>query len=66
MTQLIDGRYEVIKPLSSGGFGITHLAKDLRRPGQPRCVVKQLRPQRKFSAAVWQVPAACLTKKLKF
>jgi len=55
MTQLIDGRYEVIKPLSSGGFGITHLAKDLRRPGQPRCVVKQLRPQRKFSADGWQV-----------
>jgi len=55
MTQIIDGRYEVIKPLSSGGFGITHLAKDLRRPGQPRCVVKQLRPQRKFSADGWQV-----------
>ncbi|MBD2424428.1 serine/threonine-protein kinase [Phormidium sp. FACHB-1136] len=55
MTQLIDGRYEVIKPLSSGGFGITYLAKDLRRPGQPRCVVKQLQPQRKFSADGWQV-----------
>lgn len=54
MTQLIDGRYEVIKPLSSGGFGITYLAKDLRRPGQPRCVVKQLRPQREFSADEWQ------------
>jgi len=54
MTQSIDGRYEVIKPLSSGGFGITYLAKDLRRPGQPRCVVKQLKPQREFSAETWQ------------
>jgi serine/threonine protein kinase len=54
MTQLIDGRYEVIKPLSAGGFGVTFLAKDLRRPGQPRCVVKQLRPQREFSADGWQ------------
>ena len=55
MTQLIDGRYEVIQSLSAGGFGITLLAKDLRRPGQPRCVVKQLRPQREFSADEWQV-----------
>ncbi|MEP0945447.1 serine/threonine-protein kinase [Leptolyngbya subtilissima DQ-A4] len=31
------------------------MAKDLRRPGQPRCVVKQLRPRRKFSAETWQV-----------
>jgi serine/threonine-protein kinase len=54
MTQLIDGRYEVIKPLSAGGFGVTFLAKDLRRPGQPCCVVKQLRPQREFSADGWQ------------
>ncbi len=55
MTQLIDGRYEVIQSLSAGGFGITFLAKDLRRPGQPRCVVKQLRPQRDFDANTWQV-----------
>jgi hypothetical protein len=26
MTQPIDGRYEVIRPLSFGGFGITYLA----------------------------------------
>lgn len=54
MTQLIDGRYEVIQSLSEGGFGITFLAKDLRRPGQPRCVVKQLKPQREFSADGWK------------
>ena len=55
MTQLIDGRYKVVQSLSEGGFGITFLAKDLRRPGQPRCVVKQLRPQREFSTDEWQV-----------
>ncbi len=54
MGQLIDGRYEVIQSLSEGGFGITFLAEDLRRPGQPRCVVKQLKPQREFSAETWQ------------
>lgn len=52
---ILDGRYEVFKQLSSGGFGITYLAKDLRRPGQPQCVVKQLRPQREFSPDEWQV-----------
>ncbi len=55
MSQIIDGRYEVIQALSEGGFGITFLAKDLRRPGQPRCVVKQLKPERKFSAETWKV-----------
>ena len=52
---VLDGRYEVFKELSAGGFGITYLAKDLRRPGQPQCVVKQLRPQRDFSSDQWQV-----------
>jgi serine/threonine-protein kinase len=52
---VLDGRYEVFKQLSAGGFGITYLAKDLRRPGQPQCVVKQLRPQREFSSNEWQV-----------
>lgn len=52
---ILDGRYEVFKQLSAGGFGITYLAKDLRRPGQPQCVVKRLRPQRDFSPEEWQV-----------
>lgn len=52
---VLDGRYEVFKQLSAGGFGITYLARDLRRPGQPQCVVKQLRPQREFSPDEWHV-----------
>ena len=42
MQQRLDGRYEILKPLSSGGFGKTYLARDLRIPGTPYCVVKQL------------------------
>lgn len=52
---VLDGRYEILKQLSAGGFGITYLAKDLRCHGQPQCVVKQLRPQREFSPNEWQV-----------
>jgi serine/threonine protein kinase len=39
------GRYHILKPLGSGGFGNTFLAEDLFLPGHPRCVVKQLQPQ---------------------
>ena len=42
--QLLDGRYRVIQDLSLGGFGLTYLAEDTKRPGHPQCVVKQLRP----------------------
>jgi len=40
---LLRGRYKIIKPLAKGGFGQTFLAADLDLPGNPHCVVKQLK-----------------------
>lgn len=45
--QLFRARYEVLRMIGRGGFGVTFLAKDTSLPGQPFCVIKQLRP--KFS-----------------
>lgn len=42
--RLLDQRYKVVEMLGQGGFGHTYLAKDTRRPGNPNCVVKQLKP----------------------
>jgi serine/threonine protein kinase len=42
--KLLDGRYQVLQVLSAGGFGETYIAEDTRRPGNPRCVVKHLKP----------------------
>ena len=42
---ILAGRYQIIKPLGGGGFGQTFLARDLQLPNQPKCVVKQLKPQ---------------------
>lgn len=41
--QLLDNRYRILQVLGGGAFGKTYLAADLRRPGYPHCVVKQLR-----------------------
>lgn len=41
---LLRSRYQVMQPLGQGGFGATFIAKDISLPGQPTCVVKQLRP----------------------
>ncbi|NEO98107.1 MAG: tetratricopeptide repeat protein [Symploca sp. SIO2E9] len=43
--QPLGGRYKVLSQLAAGGFGQTYLAQDLHLPGQPQCVVKQLKPQ---------------------
>lgn len=43
---LLNNRYRVTKPLSSGGFSHTYLAQDTQRPSNPVCVVKHLQPAR--------------------
>lgn len=43
-TLLLKGRYRVTKSLGQGGFGATFLANDESLPGEPSCVIKQLRP----------------------
>jgi eukaryotic-like serine/threonine-protein kinase len=45
MNIIVDGRYQIIKRLGKGGFAHTYLAKNLAVPGEPKCVVKQLRPK---------------------
>ncbi|MEH2231364.1 MAG: serine/threonine protein kinase [Nostoc sp.] len=42
--KLLDHRYKVIRVLAMGGFGQTYIAQDTRRPGNPICVVKHLKP----------------------
>ncbi|MBW4574596.1 MAG: FHA domain-containing protein [Aphanothece sp. CMT-3BRIN-NPC111] len=42
--QLLDRRYRVLESLAAGGFGQTYIAEDTRIPGNPKCVVKQLKP----------------------
>ncbi|AFY35575.1 serine/threonine protein kinase [Calothrix sp. PCC 7507] len=42
--KLLDHRYQIIRVLATGGFGQTYIAEDTRRPGNPTCVVKHLKP----------------------
>ncbi len=42
--RLLDQRYQVVELLGKGGFGHTYIALDTRRPGNPACVVKHLKP----------------------
>ena len=42
--KILDGRYRIVKVLGAGGFSETYIAEDCKRPGNPLCVVKQLKP----------------------
>lgn len=39
---LLQGRYQIIQALSTGGFCQTYIAQDVYRPNNPTCVVKYL------------------------
>jgi CHASE2 domain-containing sensor protein/predicted Ser/Thr protein kinase len=49
---LLDGRYQAEHTLGAGGFGVTYLARDIKRPGKPQCVIKQLVPARRDASFV--------------
>jgi CHASE2 domain-containing sensor protein/predicted Ser/Thr protein kinase len=49
---LLDGRYQAEHTLGAGGFGVTYLARDTKRPGKPQCVIKQLVPARRDASFV--------------
>ncbi|MDJ0775233.1 MAG: serine/threonine-protein kinase [Mastigocoleus sp. MO_167.B18] len=42
--KILDARYRIVKVLGAGGFSETYIAEDCKRPGNPLCVVKQLKP----------------------
>lgn len=50
--ELLRDRYEVCKLLGRGGFGVTFLARNVRLPASPVCVIKQLCPNAHDPAAL--------------
>ncbi len=42
--QLLAGHYRILEVLGAGGFGQTYITEDLHLPGNPKCVLKHLKP----------------------
>ena len=41
---LLNGRFQIIQVLGSGGFGQTYIAEDVSQRDRPQCVIKQFKP----------------------
>ncbi|MEM9089959.1 MAG: serine/threonine-protein kinase [Cyanobacteria bacterium P01_F01_bin.53] len=52
MSKIVGGHYQLERRLAAGGFGQTFVARDIHLPGQPLCVIKQLKPQFSDPAAL--------------
>lgn len=52
--KILGGRYQIIRHLGGGGFGTTFIAVDKHLPGNPQCVVKQLKPKTGEDPVVWK------------
>lgn len=62
--QLFRDRYEILRILGRGGFGITFIAQDAVLPGNPLCVIKQLCPK-VSSTKGWQNACKRFAKEAK-
>lgn len=66
--KILGGRYKIVKVLGNGGFSETYVAEDNQRPGNPLCVVKQLKPannhpkQLQIARRLFQLEAETLEK----
>ncbi|WP_017711898.1 serine/threonine-protein kinase [Prochlorothrix hollandica] len=66
--RILGDRYRVVRVLGMGGFSETYTAQDLHRPGQPICVIKQLKTHRQDPQVVhlvrrsFQIEATMLEK----
>ncbi|MEG4799036.1 bifunctional serine/threonine-protein kinase/ABC transporter substrate-binding protein [Microcoleus sp. ARI1-B5] len=51
---ILRDRYQIIDILGEGGFATTYKAYDLKQPGNPLCVVKEIKPPQSTDTLVWQ------------